>query len=440
MKTFDNFRRDAQKLIEAQTLAGNKGVWLGHGNNFPKDPELTAHHYGYRKIGSNRGATVYGNNTGHTLLMHSKGWTHIHPGGKQTNGHSPELDHHLFRLHGAQTESKKHSNLKLHEFLTRAECIQAYHEGIRDGTIGKCSNCGSPNLSEIQENDCRECVDCGNKDSNWRITEDEEIDFQKFRRDNFKKQSNGLYQDKQGNEHTDEHVRQLHQKHTHRKPFWMKEDELEEEKSYYHGTSSNHLEHIKKHGLTGEKIYVTPSKQVAAIEAHNTVHGDYGGDKHLQGPHAKKGIGGHPVILHIHQHHIKNLTRDPEYPENEPAYYTHHEIPKHGIHKIEHFHHADIPKWVHSYWKGDEKHYPTEKDLTGVSEAEGMGGLSAGATSAGTGNIAGIGVGPQGEPGVSPEYQRKRHQLELVGPPAVDPRMFADKIFGHSKTSPVSGK
>jgi hypothetical protein len=140
-------------------------------------------------------------------------------------------------------------------YLTRAECLQAYHEGVRDGTIGKCSNCGSPNLSEIQENDCRECVDCGNKDSNWRINE----------------------------------------------------DELEED-------------------------------------------------------------GG-----------------------------------------------------------------------TAAAPA-GMGGLSAGATSAGTGNIAGIGVGPQGEPGVSPEYQRKRHQLELVGPPAVDPRMFADKIFGHSKTSPVPGK
>lgn len=59
------------------------------------------------------------------------------------------------------------------QFLTRAECIQAYHEGVADGTIGKCSNCGSPNLTEIQEDDCRECVDCGNKDSSWRIKEDE---------------------------------------------------------------------------------------------------------------------------------------------------------------------------------------------------------------------------------------------------------------------------
>jgi hypothetical protein len=50
---------------------------------------------------------------------------------------------------------------------------------------------------------------------------------------------------------------------------------------------------------------------------------------------------------------------------------------------------------------------------------------------AGQGNIAGIGVGPQGEPGVSPVYQRKRGMLKLMNGPAVDPRMFADKIFKH---------
>ena len=47
----------------------------------------------------------------------------------------------------------------------------------------------------------------------------------------------------------------------------------------------------------------------------------------------------------------------------------------------------------------------------------------------GGGNVAGLGVGPQGEPGVSPKYQRKRKQLGLINGPAVDPRMFADKIF-----------
>ena len=49
---------------------------------------------------------------------------------------------------------------------------------------------------------------------------------------------------------------------------------------------------------------------------------------------------------------------------------------------------------------------------------------------AGSGNIAGLGVGPQGEPGVDPEYQRARKQLKLMNGPAVDPRMFRAKIFG----------
>ncbi len=48
---------------------------------------------------------------------------------------------------------------------------------------------------------------------------------------------------------------------------------------------------------------------------------------------------------------------------------------------------------------------------------------------AGSGNIAGLGVGPQGEPGVSPNYQRKRKQLKLMNGPAVDPRLFRDAIF-----------
>ena len=52
---------------------------------------------------------------------------------------------------------------------------------------------------------------------------------------------------------------------------------------------------------------------------------------------------------------------------------------------------------------------------------------------AGSGNIAGLGVGAQGEPGVSPMYQRLRGQVELVGPPEVDPRIFRDMIFKRSK-------
>lgn len=49
--------------------------------------------------------------------------------------------------------------------------------------------------------------------------------------------------------------------------------------------------------------------------------------------------------------------------------------------------------------------------------------------SAGGGNIAGIGVGATGEPGVSPAHQRNKKQLKLMNGPAVDPRMFRDAIF-----------
>lgn len=58
-------------------------------------------------------------------------------------------------------------------FLTKAECLKAYHEGIKEGSIGKCSECGSPNLSEADDSDSRQCVDCGHNSTDWRIQEDE---------------------------------------------------------------------------------------------------------------------------------------------------------------------------------------------------------------------------------------------------------------------------
>jgi hypothetical protein len=64
----------------------------------------------------------------------------------------------------------------------------------------------------------------------------------------------------------------------------------------------------------------------------------------------------------------------------------------------------------------------------GLEEDEG----GAPTNNAGSGHIAGIGVGPQGEPGVTPNYQRKRKQLKLMNGPAVDPRLFADKIFSRN--------
>src|ERR1041385_3012987 len=52
-------------------------------------------------------------------------------------------------------------------FLTYDECRKAYYEGVKNGTIGKCPKCGSPNLDGTDE--YRTCVDCGKKSNQWRI-------------------------------------------------------------------------------------------------------------------------------------------------------------------------------------------------------------------------------------------------------------------------------
>lgn len=60
------------------------------------------------------------------------------------------------------------------QYLTLDDCRKAYREGIREGSIGKCPNCGSPNLEKSEQGpQFRECVDCGKTSDQWRITEDE---------------------------------------------------------------------------------------------------------------------------------------------------------------------------------------------------------------------------------------------------------------------------
>lgn len=51
----------------------------------------------------------------------------------------------------------------------------------------------------------------------------------------------------------------------------------------------------------------------------------------------------------------------------------------------------------------------------------------------GSGNIAGMGVGPDGEPGVP-----VRKKLKVVGPPVVDPRLFSRKIFSRTKSKTMT--
>ena len=55
-------------------------------------------------------------------------------------------------------------------FLTIADCRKAYQEGVKDGTIGKCPSCGSPNL-DSRTAEFRKCVDCGKTSDKWRINE-----------------------------------------------------------------------------------------------------------------------------------------------------------------------------------------------------------------------------------------------------------------------------
>jgi uncharacterized protein (DUF983 family) len=63
-----------------------------------------------------------------------------------------------------------------HRFLTIADARAAYAEGVKDGTIGKCPKCGSPNLSEriAPDFESRKCVDCGKVSDKWRIVNEEE--------------------------------------------------------------------------------------------------------------------------------------------------------------------------------------------------------------------------------------------------------------------------
>lgn len=95
------------------------------------------------------------------------------------------------------------------------------------------------------------------------------------------------------------------------------------------------------------------------------------------------------------------------------------------------------------YWDANQIFYQgistDDNDPDEVKEAEG-----APTNSAGSGNIAGIGVASAtgqknfAEPGVDPIFQRIRKQVQVVGPPIVaDPRIFRDKIFGHGVQGPM---
>lgn len=58
-------------------------------------------------------------------------------------------------------------------YLTIDDALDAYAQGVREGTIGKCPKCGSPNLGGLIAPDfeSRRCDDCGKVSDQWRIKE-----------------------------------------------------------------------------------------------------------------------------------------------------------------------------------------------------------------------------------------------------------------------------
>ena len=76
-----------------------------------------------------------------------------------------------------------------------------------------------------------------------------------------------------------------------------------------------------------------------------------------------------------------------------------------------------------------------------VKEDEGGAGIgNAPTNNVGSANIAGVGIQKPGDPTFAEPGVPVRRKLEIVGPNPVDPRMFADKIFGHSKLADVIHK
>jgi len=64
-------------------------------------------------------------------------------------------------------------------FLTVDEARAAYREGVRDGSIGKCPHCGSPNLGGLLPTDfeSRKCIDCGKVSDKWRVQLKDDMNF-----------------------------------------------------------------------------------------------------------------------------------------------------------------------------------------------------------------------------------------------------------------------
>jgi hypothetical protein len=89
----------------------------------------------------------------------------------------------------------------------------------------------------------------------------------------------------------------------------------------YHGTSSNHIDSIRKEGLQPGSggVHVTTDAQIAHQEAHNTVSGEEEDLGTAAG--YKKGVGGKPVIAIIDRNHpsVRGFKHDTEFDTTGPG-------------------------------------------------------------------------------------------------------------------------
>jgi hypothetical protein len=96
----------------------------------------------------------------------------------------------------------------------------------------------------------------------------------------------------------------------------------------------------------------------------------------------------------------------------------------------------ECPHCGRSNPEGEECHCWQSGHHNAPDVSEDEGGSTGGpmpTNAAGQGAVAGIGIQLPGEPNFAEPGVPVRRKLEIVGPAPVDPRMFANKIFGHSK-------
>jgi hypothetical protein len=276
-----------------------------------------------------------------------------------------------------KTFQKFRSDAQLNEALiTRAEAIAAYEEGIADGSIRICESCGSPNLFEVEKFGMT-CVDCGNRGPGVvPVREIQEPD--EALQSGFDESEDGYQKfyathfTKKGGAHTDR---------------------------FGHEYTDERIKQMHQQGETPDTVWPKQSKAAHRKPSWMNEDGGAGGGAAGGGAGGSGGAGAGNGAASGAECTCTGTTTASE------------SCPIHGV--ATGFY-GDPSGDLYKKKKKDKIEYNEEAPTN----------------NAGSGNIAGIGVGPQGEPGVDPVYQKLRKQLKLMNGPAVDPRMFQAKIFG----------